>query len=176
MAIVEERLDEDKHFIIVGDFKCGADDPLDLFLTDLSFEYDRKKLGITYLLLDNSSKTVLAFYTIKTNAIQMVEENGEFNALPMIEIARIAVHHELQHQGIGRMLFYDYILPKVREVEKMVAVYGVMVFVDRHNQNGISFYQSIGFQAADPSIQNMIGETFNEECDLYILRLNNETN
>ena len=31
MAIVEERLDEDKHFIIVGDFKCGADDPLDLY-------------------------------------------------------------------------------------------------------------------------------------------------
>lgn len=105
----------------------------------------------------------------------MVEENGEFNALPMIEIARIAVHHELHHQGIGRMLFYDYILPKVRKVEKLVAVYGIMVFVDRYNQNGINFYKSIGFQAADPSIQNMIGETFNEECDLYILRLDNET-
>lgn len=35
MVYCEERLDEEKHFVSVGDFCCGADDPLNLFLTDI---------------------------------------------------------------------------------------------------------------------------------------------
>lgn len=50
----------------------------------------------------------------------------------------------------------------------MVAVYGLMVFVDPYNEKGIKFYESIGFKKADSSIQKMIGETFNEKCDLYV--------
>lgn len=43
MRCFEERLDREKHFVAVGDFRCGADDPLDIFLTDHSFEYDEEQ-------------------------------------------------------------------------------------------------------------------------------------
>lgn len=172
MHYVEERLNEEEHFICVGDFCCGADDPLNLFLTDSSFDYDSNKLGSTYLLFEEDSRTLLAFYTIKTNAIQTYdEEKCEYNALPMIEIARIAVEFDFQKNGIGRLLFYDYIIPKVKAVSDLVAVYGLMVFVEGHNENGIKFYKSLGFKKADDTVQKMIGETFNEKCDLYILSL-----
>ncbi len=40
MTYSEERLNRERHFIEVGDFQCGIDDPLNNFLTDSSFEYD----------------------------------------------------------------------------------------------------------------------------------------
>ena len=169
MEYTEEKIDIEKHFRIVGDFCCGADDPLNSFLTDKSFDYDENKLGVTYLIFNKDKSTLLGFYTIKTNAIQTIDDDtGEYNALPMIEIARIAVQHEFQSNGIGRRIFFDYIFPKVKQVGSLVAVYGLMVFVDPYNEKGIKFYESIGLKKADSSIQKMIGETFNEKCDLYV--------
>lgn len=172
MKYIEEKIDRKKHFEVVGNFQCGADDPLDRFLTDCSFQYDEKRLGITYLFFEEEDHTLLAFYTIKTNAIQTFDtDTKEYNALPMIEIARIAVAHEFQASGIGKMLFFEYILPKVKIISSLVAVYGLIVFVEKYNINGIKFYKSLGFQKADNSVQNTISETFNEECDLYVLKL-----
>lgn len=177
MKFTEERLDRNKHFVIVGDFCCGADDPLDVFLSDNSFDYDEHKLGNTYLLFETNSNTLLAFYTIKANGIQIYDtETNEYNAIPVIEIARIAVHHEFQNSGIGKMLFYDYILPKIKDVSEKIAVSAIMVFVESHNETGINFYKSIGFKKPDENVQKYISETFNEKCDLYVVSLSNAEN
>ena len=72
---------------------------------------------------------------------------------------------------MGKKLFYEYILPKIHDVEKFIAVRGVIVFVDPDNTNGIHFYKSLGFKQADNDVQQKIGESFNEDCDLYVLDL-----
>lgn len=177
MNFTEERLNREKHFIAVGDFCCGADDSLNLFLSDNSFDYDEHKLGNTYLLFESTSNTLLAFYTIKANGIQIYDtETNEYNAIPVIEVARIAVHHDFQNSGIGKMLFYDYILPKIKDVSEKIAVSAIMVFVEAHNETGIKFYKSIGFKKPDEIVQRYISETFNEKCDLYIASLSNAEN
>lgn len=170
MKYKEERLDREKHFIEVEDFVCGADDPLNTFLTDNSFQYDEECYGTTYLLKEENTNTILAFYTIKANGIQTYDsESEEYNAVPVIEIARIAVAYDFQGKGLGKKLFYDYILPKINSVESMIAVRAVIVFVEPDNKKGIRFYTSLGFKKAKPSVQQSIGESFNEECDLYVL-------
>lgn len=174
MIYSEERLDRKKHFIEVGDFNCGADDPLNIFLSDESFEYDENKYGSTYLLKDQDSNIILAFYTIKANGIQIYDsETSEYSVIPAVEISRIAVQYEFQQNGIGKRLFYDYILPKIEVIESMVAVKVIMVFVEPDNIKGIRFYESIGFEKADSIVQTSISESFNEECDLYVLSLEN---
>lgn len=172
MYYIEEHLDKDKHFTIVGDFQCGPDDPLNLFLSDKSFEYDEEKYGFTYLLREKEKGTILAFYTIKANGVQTyTSQNKEYNAVPVVEIARIAVEFSFQRMGVGKKLFYEYIVPKINEVEALIAVKAIIVFVDPYNINGIEFYKSLGFKKAVDDIRRKIDESFNEECDLYVLEV-----
>lgn len=175
MQYAEERLDREKHFELVGNFECGPDDPLNLFLSDNSFDYDEEKYGYTYLLREKGTGIILAFYTIKANGVQTYSsETREYNALPVIEIARIAVQFEFQNQGLGKKLFHDYILPKIQKVGTLIAVRAIIVFVDPDNIDGIGFYESLGFEKAEDDVQRKIGESFNEDCDLYVLDLKNE--
>jgi len=168
---IEERIDRDKHFFVTADFCCGADDPLNLFLSMDAFDYDENKLGSTYLLFDENGESLLAFYTIKANGIQMYDSaKDEYNSIPVIEISRIAVEYDFQGSGLGKAMFYDYILPKVEIVEQLVAIKAIIVFVEPDNSKGIRFYESLGFKKADETVQQKIDETFNEECDLYILQ------
>lgn len=172
MQYKEERLSEEKHFREVADFQCGPDDPLNRFLTDESFKYDTQRYGTTYLLKESVSNTILAFYTITANGVQTYDSvSHEYNAVPVIEIARIAVEYDFQDKGLGKKLFYDYILPKIKEVEKLIAVRAVIVFVEPDNEQGIGFYTSLGFEKAEQIVQKAIDDSFNEKCDLYILSL-----
>lgn len=170
----EEKLNRDSqlHFKLVGDFCCGADDPLNIFLSDDAFDYTDEKQGLTYILMDKSKSLILAFYTVKANAIHTYDDTTkEYLALPVVEIARVAVEYEFQSQGLGKTLFYDYILPKIKEVSNIISVYGIIVFVDEDNTTGIKFYTSLGFKRANEDTQKAIGDSYNEKCQLYVLKL-----
>lgn len=172
MRICEERLDREKYFVTVGEFKSGADEPLDMFLSDYSFKYDEEQYGKTYILTSEESDTILAFYTIKANGIQVSDSNNAgYDSMPVVEIARIAVDYSLQDKGLGKRMFCDYIMPKVQSVKEIIAVKAIIVFVEPNNIKGIRFYKSLGFVKADEVVQNTIGESFNEKCDLYVLSL-----
>ena len=87
--LFEEKFSDKKHFRSVGEFCCGADSPLDTFLSSQAFKYDEQRYGITYILTESAESTeILGFYTLKTSGIQ-IQENGEYNSIPVIEIARM---------------------------------------------------------------------------------------
>ena len=128
MILHEEKLSSEKHFKSVGDFFCGADSPLDTFLSCNAFKYDEQKYGITYVLTESeASSEILGFYT--------------------------------------------YILPKVKAVAEYVAVKAIIAFVEPEDEQAIGFYKSIGFEKASDLVQREIAESFNEECDLYMVSL-----
>ena len=169
----EEKLSSEKHFQSVGDFCCGADSPLDTFLSCQAFKYDEQRYGITYILTASEEEDeILGFYTLKTSGIQ-VEEDGEYNSIPVIEIARIAMNHSMQGQGIGKYVFYTYILPKIEKVADIVAVKGIIAFVEPDDEQAIGFYTSVGFQKATEDVQKEIEDSFNEKCDLYMVSFYN---
>ena len=169
--LIEERLSRDKHFLSVAEFCCGADNPLDIFLSDEAFAYDENGYGNTYvLMLPGKANEILGFYTLKASGIQ-VEENGEFISIPVVEIARIAMHHEFQGPWIGKFIFYEHILPKIQEVSKIIAVKAIIAFVDPEDNQAVGFYKSIGIEKATDIVQKEIEDSFNEKCDLYIASL-----
>lgn len=171
MILYEEKLSSQKHFKSVGDFSCGADSPLDTFLSCNAFKYDEQRYGITYVLTPSEeSREILGFYTLKASGIQ-IQEDGEYNSIPVIEIARIAMHYEMQGQKIGQYVFYTYILPKVKDVAEKVAVKAIIAFVEPDDEQAIKFYERIGFEKASDLVQKEIAESFNEECDLYMVSL-----
>lgn len=170
----EELLNKEssEHFMLVGDFCCGADNPLNTFLSDDAFDYSEEKQGHTYILMDSERTCILAFYTIKANAIHTFNVyTNEYIALPVVEIARIAVEFDFQGNGLGKIVFYDYIMPKIREVSKIIAIYGTIVFVESENKQGIQFYNSLGFKRANNETQKAVGDSYNEKCELYVLEL-----
>lgn len=167
----EEKLSSEKHFRCVGDFCCGADSPLDTFLSSQAFKYDEQRYGITYVVTESEEACeILGFYTLKTSGIQIQEEN-EYNSIPVIEIARIAMHYKMQGIGLGKYIFYTYILPKIKDVADKVAVKAIIAFVEPDDEQAIGFYTSIGFQKASDIVQREIAESFNEKCDLYMVSL-----
>lgn len=171
MLLFEERLSVDKHFRVIGDFYCGADSPLDVFLKNDAFEYEDNRYGNTYVILSNDDQSIVwGFYTLKVNGIQ-VEEQGEYIAMPVIEIARIAINHEVQNSGVGKYVFYNYILPKVIEVSKIVAVKAIIAFVESEDCKAVGFYKGLGFEKTTDLVQKEIEESFNEHCDLYLVSL-----
>ena len=105
---------------------------------------------------------------MKASGIQ-IQEDGEYNSIPVVEIARIAMHYDLQGQKIGQYVFYTYILPKIKVVAENVAVKAIIAFVEPDDEQAIGFYKSIGFEKASDLVQKEIAESFNEECDLYMV-------
>lgn len=171
---VEELIDRDSilHFTLTGDFCCGADDPLNIFLSDQAFDYNDSKQGKTYLIMDAERTMIICYYTLKANAVHSFNiTDNVFVALPVIEISRIAVECDFQGQSLGKIFFTDFILPKILEVAKIIGVYGIIAFVDADNYNAIRFYTSLGFQESNSTIQNAINDSFNEDCKLYLLIL-----
>lgn len=123
-------------------------------------------------MLDKDKTSILAFYTVKANAIHTYDECiNEYTALPVVEISRIAVEFDFQGNGLGKILFYDYIIPKIKKVSKIIAIYGIIVFVESENGQGIQFYNSLGFKRANNEIQKAVGDSYNEKCELYVLKL-----
>lgn len=174
MEYYEERLDEEKHFLLVDGFCCGGENNLGLFLTDQSFAYDKDRLGHTYIIREKETGEVLAFYTIKTNGIQAIlTEDREQETMPMIEVARIAVQYQYQGNGFGKMVFRKLIYPKIKEVEKLVAVKAIMAFVEKEDEKAVGFYKSLGFTEADEKVQQVIADAYSTECELYILYIEN---
>ena len=47
----------------------------------------------------------------------------------------------------------------------------LLFFVEDENINGIKFYESLGFKKANEETQKAIGDSYNEECKLYVLKL-----
>lgn len=153
-------------------FCCGADDPLNTFLSDQSFEYEENHYGMTYILRECDSEDILAYYTLKTSGIQIYDEELQlYNGMPVIKLSRIAVTHDLQQNGLGKHIFYDYIMPKIYTGMQYVAVKAIMVLVDQDNIAGINFYKSLQFSPVEDGVQQVVDDSFNEDCKLYLLIL-----
>ncbi len=169
----ENKLTRERHFISVGDFNCGPDNPLNTFISDDAFRYAESRHGITYVLtMPENPNQILGFYTLKSSGIQVYDaDNNEFNSTPAVEISRIAVQYDIQQQGIGKYIFYTFILPKIKKVSEIIAVKVIIAFVEPDDEQAVHFYNSLGFEKATDVVQKEIADSFNNECDLYIVSL-----
>lgn len=168
MKFCEEKLDEDKHFKEISDFVCGENESLEIFLKCHAIKYHNSSQGMTYIIkMDNK---VIAFYTLKCNAVQVEDTNGK-ECIPMVELARLAVDSEYQCKGYGTVIFLGYMLPKILHVRDLVAAKAIMVFVEKEDKNAINFYKKVGFKMADEKVQNHIEEWYSEGCSIMVLNL-----
>lgn len=168
----EERIDLDKHFIILGEFNCGTYEPLNEFVGNEAFSYDRDGLGNTYIVYDDKDN-ILLYYTLRANSILW---QGEY--IPLVELSRLAVQYEYQRRGHGNRCFFTNILKKVLDVRECIGVAGILVFAE--TPEALNFYDSIGFK--DFGIYDKDGKNemlitddgFNDKCHVLVLGVQDE--
>src|SRR4051794_23005090 len=88
-----------------AEFTCGRS-LLDNFLRTLVSQYEKRRLGRTYVLVRSGEKRVLGYYTLASSAVSFENLPAEAtrklprHPVPVILLARLAVDQSVQGQGL----------------------------------------------------------------------------
>lgn len=130
-----------------GEFCCGKA-PLDDFLRSLVNQYEKRKLGRTYVAVAGSDWRVHGYYTLASGAVAFehapaaVARKLPRHPVPVVLIGRLAVDRATQGQRLGERLLTD-ALGRCLELSRGVGVFAVEVLaIDAEAKR---FYQKYGF-------------------------------
>jgi GNAT superfamily N-acetyltransferase len=139
-----ERLDRSHER---GEFSCGKG-PLDNFLHTLVSQYEKRRLGRTYVVVRPGEKRVLGYYTLASGAIAFenlpkpATKKLPRHPVPVILLARLAVDQSVQGQGLGAFLLMD-ALRRCVSLAEQLGVHAIKV--DALDDQAKAFYQRHGF-------------------------------
>lgn len=129
----------------VEEFTCGQPE-LDRFLTRHALQAQRMNSSQSYVGLSN--QTVIGYYTIvagevrHANAPERVVKGMPRHPIPLLVLARLAVHSEWQGRGIGAGLLLD-ALGRTLQVADIVGVRSLAVHAK--DSSAAEFYRHFGF-------------------------------
>ncbi len=128
-------------------FCCGKA-PLDTFVHSLVSQYEKRRLGRTYVAVRPGEKQVRGYYTLACGAVAF-EHLPEKTArklprhpIPVVLLAQLAVDQSAQGQGLGERLLMDALQRALRLADQL----GIhSVEVDALDEQAQAFYQKYGF-------------------------------
>ncbi|MFO0929120.1 MAG: GNAT family N-acetyltransferase [Gemmataceae bacterium] len=129
------------------EFTCGKE-PLDRFLHALVNQYEKRRIGRTFVAVRAGEKRVLGYYTLASGAIPFASFPPEASRklprhpVPAILLARLAVDQSAQGQGLGGILLGDALLRCLALAEQL-GVYAIEV--EAIDQQARTFYERHGF-------------------------------
>src|SRR5258707_10578024 len=92
-----------------GEFSCGKA-PLDDFLRLRASQYEKRRLGRTYVALFPGATRVAGYYTLAAGAVAVANLPPEAakrlpkHPVPVILLGRLAADHKARGQGLGKAL------------------------------------------------------------------------
>lgn len=95
-----------------ADFACG-NSALDTFLHSLVSQYEKRRLGRTYVAVRPGERRVLGYYTLASGAVSFVNLPPKAarklprHPIPVVLLARLAVDGTVRGQGLGGLLLAD---------------------------------------------------------------------
>lgn len=139
-----ERLD---HSHQREEFCCGKE-LLDKFFRLLVGQYERRRLGRTFVIVRRGDKRVLGYYTLASGAVSfqhLPEDTAKKlprHPVPVVLLARLAIDQSVQGLGLGKRLLTD-ALRRCLNISGSLGIYAVEVLaIDGDAQR---FYESFGF-------------------------------
>jgi len=87
----------------------------------------------TYLVIDRVTKELVAYFSLKAGFISTNDWFRSFDSIPGVELANFGVNgaykrnHE-EFRGIGKLIFVDFILPKVEEAGRVIGIKVLYIF------------------------------------------------
>jgi GNAT superfamily N-acetyltransferase len=133
----------------VEDFTCGQPE-LDRFLARHALQAQQAHSSQTYVGV--SGAKIVGFYTIVVGEVQhadapeRVVKGMPRHPIPLLVLARLAVHSEWQGRGLGTGLLHD-ALARTLQVADIVGVRALAVHAK--DDDAASFYRHFGFMPSD---------------------------
>jgi len=113
-------------------FSCGKE-LLDKFLKTLVSQYEKRRLGRTFVATNPGDKRVLGYYTIAAGsfALSCLPESARKklpkHPVPTIHLGRLAVDLTCQGQGLGKDLLFHF-LARAMTLSEELGVFAVDVW------------------------------------------------
>lgn len=126
---------------------CGKP-ALDDFLRTRVSQYEKRRLGKTFVAVPEGEKRVMGYYTLAAGAVAFEHLPSEAatklpkHLIPVILLARLAVDQSAQGKGLGEKLLLD-ALQRSLDLSDNLGAHAVEV--DALDDSAISFYVKYGF-------------------------------
>lgn len=128
-------------------FCCGHSS-LDNFIRLYVSQYEKRRLGRTYVAVPARQKRVAGFYTLSSGLVafqnlpKRAAKSLPKHPIPVILLARLAVDNSVRGQGLGALLLRD-ALGRCLDLSTQLGVFAVEV--DAIDQSAKLFYEKYGF-------------------------------
>jgi GNAT superfamily N-acetyltransferase len=128
-------------------FACGRRE-LDDFIRVRVSQYEKRKLGKTFVAVPAGEKRVIGYYTPAAGAVAFehlptdVSRKLPRHPVPVILLARLAVDQSAQGKKLGEALLIDGFRRSL-ELSKQLGIYAVGV--DAVDDSAAAFYRKYGF-------------------------------
>lgn len=130
-----------------GEFSCGKA-PLDDFLRMRASQYEKRRLGRTYVALFPGATRVAGYYTLAAGAVAIANIPPETakrlpkHPVPVILLGRLAVDLKAAGQGLGRSLLRDALRRSLGLSEQLGVLAVEVLAIDAEARQ---FYTKYGF-------------------------------
>lgn len=128
-------------------FDCGVE-PLTNYLRKQAGQDQKRRVAVCYLLIEQATEQIAAFYTLSAGSIELVDLPLEhvkklprYPTLPIARVGRLAVSLAFRGRGLGSTLLADAI-KRSRTAE--IGVYAIVV--DAKDDQAAAFYEHHGFK------------------------------
>ena len=126
-------------------FSCGQE-PLDVFIKTQAGQYEKRRLGRTYVALRPDESQVVGYYTLAASAIAFEhvpnKQKLPKHPVPVALLGRLAVDETVQGQGLGERLLVD-ALRRCLDLSLSMGLHAVEVHA--LNDQARAFYLRYGF-------------------------------
>jgi GNAT superfamily N-acetyltransferase len=130
-------------------FRCGKPG-LDAFLHNLVSQYEKRRLGKTYVAVARGDKRIIGYYTLSSGAIAFEQLPAKAakklprHSVPVALLARLAVDESAKGKGLGKILLVD-ALTRCVALSEQLGLHAVEV--DAIDEEAKAFYEKFGFVA-----------------------------
>lgn len=128
-------------------FTCGKSS-LDDFIRTRVSQYQKRRLGQTFVAVRQASRQVLGFYTLAAGAVSFEilpsDKSRKLpkHPVPVVLLARLAVDQSAQGMGLGEILLLD-ALQRAFELSLRLGIHAVEV--NAIDETAAAFYVKYGF-------------------------------
>lgn len=132
-------------------FACGKP-PLDDFLRKLASQYQKRRLGRTYVATLPGETRVLGYYTLAAGSfdVSCLPESSRKklpqHPLPTVHLGRLAVDSSAHGQGLGETLLF-HALRTALDISTTLGAFAADVFAI--DEEARRFYEKYGFQSLE---------------------------
>ena len=115
----------------VADFRCGQQ-PLDDWLKRFALINQRAGMTTTFVTCEEGAEDVVGYYAIATGGVahadapERVTKGIPRHPIPVIVLARLAIHEDHQGHGLGRGLLQD-VLHRVNNAADEIGVRALLI-------------------------------------------------